>query len=38
MMDRRFKRSTDRTEALQFLVESVADRAGAPALVLVDEA
>jgi hypothetical protein len=37
MDDRRFKRSADRTEALQFLVESVADRSGAPALVLVDD-
>ncbi len=37
MDDRRTKRSTDRTEALQFLVESVADRSGAPALVLVDD-
>ncbi len=38
MDDRRTKRSTDRTEALQFLVESVADRTGARALVLVDDA
>jgi hypothetical protein len=37
MYDRRFKRSNDRTEALQFLVESVADRSGVPALVLVDD-
>jgi hypothetical protein len=37
MNDRRFKRSADPTEALQFLVESVADRSGAPALVLVDD-
>ena len=37
MDDRRFKRSSERTEALQFLVESVADRSGAPALVLVDD-
>ncbi len=37
MMDRRFKRSADRVEALQFLVESVADRTGARALVLVDD-
>ena len=37
MDDRRNKRSTDRTEALQYLVESVADRSGAPALVLVDD-
>ena len=38
MNDRRSKRSADRNEALQFLVESVADRSGAPALVLVDDA
>ena len=38
MNERRSKRSADRTEALQFLVESVADRSGAPALVLVDDA
>jgi hypothetical protein len=37
MDDRRYKRSEDRTEALQFLVESVADRNGAPAMVLVDD-
>jgi hypothetical protein len=37
MDDRRFKRSTDRTEALQYLVESVADRSGTHALVLVDD-
>ena len=38
MMDRRTKRSADREEALQFLVESVADRSGVRALVLVDDA
>jgi hypothetical protein len=38
MNDRRFKRSTDRGEALQYLVESVADRSGVRALVLVDDA
>ena len=38
MMERRTKRSTDRNEALQYLVESMADRTGAPALVLVDDA
>jgi hypothetical protein len=37
MMDRRTKRSADRDEALQFLVESVADRSGVRALVLVDD-
>jgi len=37
MHDRRSKRSTDRTEALQFLVESVADRSGVRALVLIDD-
>jgi hypothetical protein len=37
MNDRRSKRSTDRNEALQFLVESVADRSLAQALVLVDD-
>ncbi|HEY8040208.1 MAG TPA: hypothetical protein VIF15_10470 [Polyangiaceae bacterium] len=31
------KRSADRDEALQFLVESVADRSGVRALVLVDD-
>ena len=35
--DRRIKRSSERTEALQYLVETVADRSGARALVLVDE-
>jgi hypothetical protein len=35
--ERREKRSTDSAEALQFLVEKVADRSGAPALVLVDD-
>jgi hypothetical protein len=35
-MERRTKRSDDSTEALQYLVESVADRSGVEALVLVD--
>jgi hypothetical protein len=38
MNDRRTKRSADRNEALQFLVESVADRSAVDALVLVDDA
>jgi hypothetical protein len=38
MNDRRTKRSAARHEALQFLVEAVADRSGARALVLVDDA
>jgi hypothetical protein len=38
MIERRVKRSADREEALQFLVESVADRSGVRALVLVDDA
>lgn len=38
MMERRTKRSEEPTEALQYLVESVADRSGVRALVLVDEA
>ena len=38
MNDRRLKRSAERDEALQFLVESVADRSGARALVLLDDA
>jgi hypothetical protein len=38
MMERRIKRSTERNEALQYLVEVLADRSGAPALVLVDDA
>jgi len=37
MNDRRTKRSVDREEALQFLVESVADRSAVQALVLVDD-
>jgi hypothetical protein len=37
MIERRMKRSTERTEALQYLVETVADRSGAKALVLVDD-
>ncbi len=36
--ERRMKRSVEREEALQFLVESVADRSGVRALVLLDEA
>jgi hypothetical protein len=38
IVERRTKRSADREEALQFLVETVADRRGVPALVLIDEA
>jgi hypothetical protein len=38
MTERRSKRSSDPVEALQFLVEAVADRSHAPALVLVDDA
>jgi hypothetical protein len=37
MTERRSKRSNDRSEALQYLVEAVADRSHAPALVLVDD-
>jgi hypothetical protein len=37
MLERRHKRSSDRHEALQYLVEAVADRNGVPALVLVDD-
>jgi hypothetical protein len=37
MLDRRSKRSNTRVEALQFLIESVADRSGVRALVLVDD-
>jgi hypothetical protein len=37
MIERRTKRSANRTEALQFLVESVADRSGVKALVLLDD-
>jgi hypothetical protein len=37
MLDRRNKRSTERVEALQYLVEAVADRSGVRALVLVDD-
>jgi hypothetical protein len=37
MLERRGKRSTERVEALQFLVEAVADRSGVRALVLVDD-
>jgi hypothetical protein len=38
MIERRMKRSAERTEALQYLVETVADRSGVEALVLVDDA
>jgi len=37
MLERRGKRSSERIEALQFLVEAVADRSGVQALVLVDD-
>jgi hypothetical protein len=37
-IERRVKRSAHREEALQFLVESVADRSGVRALVLMDDA
>ena len=37
MLERRNKRSADRVEALQYLVEAVADRSGVRALVLVDD-
>jgi hypothetical protein len=37
MLERRSKRSHDRTEALQYLVESIADRSGVRAMVLVDD-
>ena len=37
MFERRSKRSAERVEALQFLVEAVADRSGVRALVLVDD-
>jgi hypothetical protein len=37
MMERRMKRSSERTEALQYLVESVADRSGVRALALIDD-
>ena len=37
MDERRIKRSADREEALQYLVEAVADRSGVRALVLVDD-
>jgi hypothetical protein len=37
MKDRRIKRSTDRIEALQYLVEAVADRNEVRAIALVDE-
>jgi hypothetical protein len=38
MDERRIKRSAERVEALQFLVETVADRSHLRALVLVDDA
>jgi hypothetical protein len=37
MLERRSKRSAERREALQYLVETVADRSGVKALVLVDD-
>ncbi|MCL2449834.1 MAG: hypothetical protein FWD17_12875 [Polyangiaceae bacterium] len=37
MHERRIKRSAERGEALQYLVETVADRSGVRALVLVDD-
>jgi hypothetical protein len=37
MYERRTKRSAERCEALQYLVETVADRSGVQALVLVDD-
>jgi hypothetical protein len=37
-MERRTKRSGDRATALQYLVETVADRSGVRALVLCDDA
>jgi hypothetical protein len=37
MIERRLKRSAERAEALQYLVETVADRSGVQALVLVDD-
>jgi hypothetical protein len=36
-MERRSKRSTDRTVALQYLVEAVADRSHVSSVALVDE-
>lgn len=38
MNERRVKRSGEREEALQFLVEAVADRSDVSALVLLDDA
>jgi hypothetical protein len=38
MEDRRTKRSADRAEALQYLVEAVADRNDVRAIALVDDA
>ncbi|MGH7271229.1 MAG: hypothetical protein ACREJ3_12445 [Polyangiaceae bacterium] len=37
MYERRSKRSAERVEALQYLVETVADRSGVRALVLMDD-
>jgi hypothetical protein len=37
-MDRRIKRSEDRQEALQYLVEALVDRSEVEAVVLLDEA
>jgi hypothetical protein len=37
MLDRRTKRSHERVEALQYLIEAIADRSGVRALVLVDD-
>jgi hypothetical protein len=37
MLERRSKRSGERVEALQYLVEAVADRSGVRAMVLVDD-
>jgi hypothetical protein len=38
MQERRTKRSEERVEALQYLVEAVADRSDVEAVVLVDDA
>ena len=38
IFERRMKRSATRDEALQYLVESIADRSGVRALVLLDDA
>ena len=37
-MDRRIKRSQDREEALQYLIEALADRSQVQAVLLVDDA